>query len=115
MRQMSFVVLVAALSGCSSSGNSPDPQNASAGGTTASTSGGSSIGGGTAASGAGGAAQNSTCIGAKVLSDLGKTHILAGASMADATAAKAKADLRYLYLSGGIFDGNAPCTSCASG
>ena len=35
--------------------------------------------------------------------------------MTDATAAKAKADLRYIYLSGGIFDGNSPCSSCASG
>lgn len=115
MRQMSFVVLVAALSGCSSSGNSTNPQNASAGGNTASASGGSSIGGGTATGGTGGAVQTSTCIGSKVLSDLGKTHILAGASMIDATAAKTKADLRYIYLSGGIFDGNSPCNSCASG
>ena len=50
-----------------------------------------------------------------MLADLGKTHVLAGASMADATAAASKADLRYLYLSGGIFDGNSPCSSCASG
>ena len=26
-----------------------------------------------------------------------------------------KADLRYQYLSGGIFDGTSPCTSCATG
>jgi hypothetical protein len=130
MRHISLVVLVAALSGCSSSGNSPDLQDASAGGaagagsmggspttggTTAGASGGSSTGGGTATSGTGGTAQASACIGAKVLSDVGKPHVLAGASMTDATAAKAKADLRYLYLSGGIFDGNAPCNSCASG
>ena len=139
MRQMSLVVLVAALSGCSSSGSiSPDSQDASAGGAAGanSTGGSSSLGGaiggssgsggvttgGTTATASGGSgstatggAQATACLGAKVLSDLGKTHILAGASMADATAAKAKADLRYLYLSGGIFDGNSPCNSCASG
>jgi hypothetical protein len=35
--------------------------------------------------------------------------------MVDATAAKAPFDGRYLYLSGGLFDGTAPCASCATG
>jgi hypothetical protein len=38
-----------------------------------------------------------------------------GASMDDATAAKAPFDLRYLYIAGGMGDGTGPCTSCASG
>ena len=76
---------------------------------------GGTIGGATGSSSvpAGGAV--GTCLGAQVLADLGKNHVLAGASMEDATAAKAQADLRYLYLSGGIFDGTSPCASCATG
>jgi hypothetical protein len=35
--------------------------------------------------------------------------------MAAATAASAPFDLQYLYVSGGIFDGATPCTSCATG
>jgi hypothetical protein len=35
--------------------------------------------------------------------------------MQDATAAMAPFDLRYDYVSGGLFDGTAPCTSCATG
>jgi hypothetical protein len=35
--------------------------------------------------------------------------------MEDATAAQAPFDGRYLYLSGGFFDGSSPCVSCASG
>lgn len=56
-----------------------------------------------------------TCLGASILSGVGKTHLLAGASMGDATAKSTPFDLRYTYLSGGFFDGNTPCTSCATG
>jgi hypothetical protein len=35
--------------------------------------------------------------------------------MQDATAAMAPFDLRYDYVSGGFFDGAAPCASCATG
>ena len=34
--------------------------------------------------------------------------------MSDATAKAAPFDVRYLYLAGGIFDGSAPCSSCAT-
>jgi hypothetical protein len=50
-----------------------------------------------------------------LLSSLGKSHLLVGASMADATAQQAPFDLRYHYLAGGLFDQSAPCASCASG
>jgi hypothetical protein len=72
----------------------------------------------TAPGGAGGTSSSAvpeTCIGANLLSALGKTTVLVGASMEDATTAKAPFDGRYLYLSGGTFDGAAPCASCASG
>jgi hypothetical protein len=55
------------------------------------------------------------CIGSALLSSLGKKSILVGASMTDATAALAPFDGRYTYLSRGLFDGAAPCASCASG
>ena len=55
------------------------------------------------------------CIGSSLLSSLGRDSVLVGASMEDATAALAPFDGRYLYLSGGLFDGATPCVSCASG
>ena len=64
----------------------------------------------TATTSAGGA-----CMVDDLLGPLGKDHMLVGAAMADETAAAAPFDLRYLYLSGGLFDGAAPCTDCASG
>ncbi len=56
-----------------------------------------------------------SCLGAALLAGLGRDHVLAGASMEDAVAAQAPFDLRYIYISGGLFDGAAPCQSCASG
>jgi hypothetical protein len=50
-----------------------------------------------------------------LLGSLGKNHPLAGASMSDATAASAPFDLRYQYISGGLFSGSSPCASCATG
>lgn len=55
------------------------------------------------------------CGARELLTSLGKTQLMVGASMADATAKAAPFDLRYLYLAGGIFDQTAPCASCASG
>jgi hypothetical protein len=118
------ILLAATLFGCGSSGsNSVGAQDASAGGTAGSSSAAvAGAGGGGAAgassatvAGSSGGGSTGTCLGAQVLADLGKAHVLAGASMEDATAATVKADLRYQYLSGGIFDGTSPCTSCASG
>jgi hypothetical protein len=55
-----------------------------------------------------------SCLGSTLLSELGKDHLLVGGSMQDATAAMAPFDARYIYISGGLFDGTAPCTSCTS-
>ena len=84
----------------------------SAGGRTGS-GGVTGMGGSTGTGGAAGidAGGTSTCIGASLLSSLGKDTVLIGGSMVDATAAKAPFDGRYLYLSGGLFDGTAPCAS----
>jgi hypothetical protein len=84
-----------------------------------STGGATGMGGGTSAGTGGGSADGggstSTCIGADLLASLGRDTVVIGGSMEDATAAKAPFDSRYLYLSGGLFDGSAPCASCASG
>jgi hypothetical protein len=55
------------------------------------------------------------CLADGLLGPLGKDHLLIGASMDDSIATQAPFDLRYLYIAGGIFDGNDPCASCASG
>ncbi len=73
-----------------------------------------SAAGGFAATG-GTTSSNGSCIGATFLSSLGKSSVMIGATMADATANSAPFDGRYLYLSGGYFDGADPCTSCATG
>jgi len=77
--------------------------------------------GGTAplTSGGGGSSGNDasvgpTCIGSSMLGKLGKSRMLLGASMSDATAAATPFDFRYLYIAGGVADGNV-CSSCASG
>jgi hypothetical protein len=49
-----------------------------------------------------------------MLSKLGKNRLLVGVSTSDATAAMAPFDIRYIYLSGGLFDSATPCTSCGS-
>jgi len=56
-----------------------------------------------------------SCSGTDVLYKVGKSHLLVGASMEDATAKSAPFDLRYQYISGGFADGSGPCSSCASG
>ncbi len=76
------------------------------GATSPGTGGGTDSGGSTAAG---------SYLGATLLSSLGRDTVLIGAAMEDATAAKAPFDGRYLYLSGGLFDGSTPCASCASG
>ncbi len=86
----------------------------SAGGATGA-GGTSSATGGLGAGGLDGGGGAGTCIGSALLSSLGKDTVLVGGSMDDETAAAAPFDGRYLYLSGGFFDGSAPCASCASG
>src|SRR5262249_11769629 len=55
------------------------------------------------------------CLVGELLDSVGRDHLLVGASMSDAVAQSAPFDMRYVYLSGGLFDGAAPCASCASG
>jgi hypothetical protein len=49
------------------------------------------------------------------LASLGKDRLLVGVRTNDnAAAGRAPFSLRYLYLAGGVFDGNAPCASCTT-
>jgi len=48
------------------------------------------------------------------LSKLGKNRLLVGVSTSDAAAGMAPFDLRYIYISGGLFDSPTPCTACGS-
>jgi hypothetical protein len=57
----------------------------------------------------------SGCLASQLTTALGKDRVMIGLAGDDTAAKKAPFDLRYLYLSGGLFDGNAPCASCASG
>jgi hypothetical protein len=52
------------------------------------------------------------CIGKSLLSGLGKSGLMAGASMENATAKLAPWDLRYQYLAGGLQNGATPCSVC---
>jgi len=122
VRLLACIVAAQAV-GCSSSGKSDVDSG------TVEASGGSGSGGatglggsfasggatGAGGAGAGGTVAAGTCIGSALLASLGKDSVLVGASMEDATAAKAPFDGRYLYLSGGFSDGSSPCVSCASG
>jgi hypothetical protein len=86
-------------------------------GGSGSSSGGSGSGGGsTSSSGSsGGDGGAGSCLGASFLSGLGKSKLIIGGSMAAATASSAPFDLQYEYISGGLPDGNGPCSSCATG
>jgi len=82
-------------------------------GTAAAGAAGTSVAGNGGATGAGGSA-GSGCIGSTMLGKLGKNRLLIGVSTSDATAAMAPFDVRYIYISGGLFDSPAPCTACGS-
>jgi hypothetical protein len=75
---------------------------------------GGASGSGLAGRGGAGGSAGAACIGSSMLSALGKNHLLVGVSTSDATAAQAPFDLRYIYLSGGLFDAPTPCSACGS-
>lgn len=80
------------------------------------TSGSGSGAGPSDASGTIGDGTTGSCLGASLLNALGKKHLMVGLSTTvDAAAAAAPFDLRYVYISGGLFDGSTPCASCATG
>ena len=70
--------------------------------------------GGAGTGGSGVAGSAGSCIGSAALSKLGKNRLLVGVSTSDAAAAMAPFDIRYLYISGGLFDSTTPCSACGS-
>jgi hypothetical protein len=70
---------------------------------------GAGTAGGTDASDAAG-----SCLGSSFLSALGKDRLIVGVSGSSAAEGAAPYDLRYVYLSGGLFSSSTPCTSCSS-
>jgi len=75
--------------------------------------GGAGVGG--AGGGGGGGGGGGQCLGSDLLASLSRSRVMVGYSGDDSVAAQASFDLRYVYVAGGIFDGAAPCASCASG
>jgi hypothetical protein len=111
---------LALLAAASCGGNSGTGGSAGSGGAGSGGSASSSSGtGGLTSTGSSGTSSSSTggpgsCLSSALLADLGDGHVLVGASMADSTAKAAPFDGRYQYVAGGIFDGSAPCDSCAA-
>jgi hypothetical protein len=99
--------LLLATSAFAACGGSPAPGGAPDGG-------GSPDGGAPDAGDGGSPGGDGGCLGSGLLTALGKSSLLVGAQMEDATAAAASFDVRYLYLSGGLFDGATPCNSCTT-
>jgi hypothetical protein len=60
------------------------------------------------------ASDPTACIGSSLLTSLGKTRMLVGATMTDASAVAAPFDFRYIYIAGGLFDSSSVCSSCAT-
>jgi hypothetical protein len=53
------------------------------------------------------------CLGSSFLSALGQDRLLIGVSGSSTAEGAAPYDLRYVYISGGLFTSTTPCTSCA--
>ncbi|MGO9836669.1 MAG: hypothetical protein ACLP1X_20940 [Polyangiaceae bacterium] len=130
-----FSLTVASLVvACSSSGNDKGSgadasqaaqddggQGASSSGAMSSSGSGASSGGGTAGvdSGSDGTIASGrdaagSCLGSSFLSALGKDRLIVGVSGSNTAEGAAPYDLRYVYLSGGLFSSSTPCTSCSS-
>ena len=98
----------ASSSGAMSASSSGAMSASSSGGGTAGVEAGS---GGTMASGSDAAG---SCLGSSLLSALGKNHLMVGVTGSSTAEGAAPYDLRYVYLSGGLFSSPTPCTSCSS-
>jgi hypothetical protein len=93
-----------------------------AGGTAGSTGGAGGVGGagggGATAGGSGGSGGDAGgCIGSSLLSAVGKDRLMVGVSLSsdsDPVGTEAPFDLRYVYISGGLFTSPTPCTACGS-
>jgi hypothetical protein len=62
----------------------------------------------------GGDGAKGSCLGSSLLSALGKDRLIIGVSGSNTAETAAPYDLRYVYLSGGLFTSTTPCTACGS-
>nr|HEX4314979.1 hypothetical protein [Kofleriaceae bacterium] len=62
--------------------------------------------------GGGGSGSAGGCLGSTTLAALGADRLVVGVTSSDPAAAAAPYDVRYIYLSGGLFAGDTPCTAC---
>jgi hypothetical protein len=69
---------------------------------------------GTTGSDAGNDGAQGSCLGSSLLAALGKDRLIVGLTGSDMAAAAAPFDLRYVYLSGGLFTNPTPCTTCGT-
>jgi hypothetical protein len=108
-----LVSILSLLAACSGGNGSTDAGTGDAGTGDASTSDvkPSDSGSGTESGtdGAGG-----SCLGSSLLAALGKDRLIVGLTGSNAAAASAPFDLRYVYLSGGLFTNTTPCTTCGT-
>ena len=105
-------VAVVLIAGCSGTTSPLGDGGAGGGGAQATGGGAASVGGGVAGVTGGGSATG--CLAGDLLASLGKSRLLVGAQMEDATAGAAAFDVRYLYLSGAPSNGTGPCSSCTA-
>jgi hypothetical protein len=96
-------------SSSSSAGSGPSSSSSTgAGGASSSSSTGAQ------SSSSGGTGGGAGCLGSSLLAALGKDRLMVGLTGSDGAAASAPFDLRYVYLSGGLFTSTTPCTTCAA-
>ncbi len=81
-------------------------------GTDARTGGGDTGGGDTGGGAPDGA--KASCLGSSFLAALGTNRLVVGLTGSDAAAGSAPFDLRYIYLSGGLFQSTTPCSACGA-
>ena len=62
----------------------------------------------------GGDGAKGSCLGSSFLSALGEDRLIIGVSGSNTAEAAAPYDLRYVYLSGGLFTSTTPCTACGA-
>jgi hypothetical protein len=82
------------------------------GGSSATSDGGARSGDGNG--GGGGGSGSGSCLGSTVLGELGASHLVVGVSGSTTAESSAPYDLRYVYLSGGLFTSTTPCTACGA-
>ncbi len=75
---------------------------------------GTGSGSGSATGSGSGKSDAGSCLGSSFLAALGTSRLVVGVSGSNTAGAAAPYDLRYVYLSGGLFTSATPCTACGA-